>query len=743
MGVALVVTGKGGGRTDNPLKRRVCGKGKVFHAGFFMSVRRPPSAPSATTDAAVARLRVDLERAAIAERARARAAPTGPPVTAGPGVPPAPSAPRTDPEPFNTVFKDVPFAVEGVVEGLIKKNQSAASHRPLCADLRAWCAVNSGWCTDDQLWREAALQAFNLRQALPQPPKLRPAIPPQQWQQERAAFFAAVPPVFASLGMNDWRAVFHGLCNASDSAGRGQYDRINWGAMKTWGLPRMDAELTHLMDGYYDAGAVAVKAATMEALKPEELVLRAWLLLRGADVERYLVSDAYAPSRRMFELARERRYGAAQTMIDEQGAHIDFVRVPGGEEDTFVGDTLWTIMAQESLNIPTHERSARNQICHRLTANKALMNYVRPDGHTALSLACRNHMQAELTLYIIRNGGAEQVNLFNAEGKTPVWYAAKIGWVSVVETLVEFGADVNAYADKLMSPLFHAVWHSIRHMVRFLLENGADVQIHVPWNISNAMGEGEEILPIAYAVEHGDSYIVSQLIKHGANKTPEGREATSSGRTLLHTALARMNYRVALALLEAGDGDPALQFNRDALNGELQNGKSALFWAVKYDNKQLADLIVRYGGTQMINDIEAHPFTLIQRAIVNRSRPTVDLLLFHGADVDQQDTATSKTAIDLAAEWGEADVFQAVAAQTQQHPLDVTRILHDALEKKASVPFIKAILTPANHAVDQTALHTYIRQAEVEMNYHLRAAFELQAESRESQILDALQTKLG
>ena len=687
-----------------------------------MSVRR--RAPSATDDA-VARLRADLERAAIAERARARAAPTG-------TNPPSSSAPRVDPAEFNTVFNEVSDAVDEVARAIVAGLNNPNANQPLCATLDAWCAVNKDWCRDPRLWRQAAIQAFGIGGRLPTPPNRLTAT-----TQEMEDFFAAVPPEFAAQGLGEWRVVFKDLCGAIDRLSK--YDRINWATMASWTQPRLDAELSYLMEENYEPDDVALRV--QEMLRPQRL-LRAWLLFQGADVERYLVSDEYTPSREMFRLVRERRYVAAMRMIDEEGAHIDFLYAKKGQEDNFNIGTLWTIMARENGSVTNLESRARGEMWRRLTANKALMNYVTPDGYTALSYACRNNMQDNLALYIIRNGGAEQVNLLNDEGKTPVWYAVKIGWVSVVEALVQFGADVNAYADTLMSPVFHAVWHSNRYMLQFLLEHGGDKQIHKPWNIS-AVGEPEEILPIAYAVEHGDEYIVSQLIKYGANRTPEGRAATSSGRTLLHTALASVNYGVASALLAAGGQNVDLQFNRDALNGVLQNGKSALFWAVKYGNLRLADLIVQYGGTQMINVIEEHPYPLIQQAILDRFRRMVTLLLHHGANVDQQDTATSKTAIDLAAEWGDAEVFRAVAARTQQQPLDVTHILHDALAAEASVEFIEAILTPANHHVAVPSLRTYIRQAEDDLNYNMRDVFDQQAASRESQILDALLTKLG
>ena len=112
---------------------------------------------------------------------------------------------------------------------------------------------------------------------------------------------------------------------------------------------------------------------------------------------------------------------------------------------------------------------------------------------------------------------------FDVKDKTALLRAARHGgYVDVVKSLVNQGADVNYMDANKWSPLMAAITGGGFETVKFLVDNGADV---------NARDQ-HEWTPLMLAAKDGDLEAVKLLVEKGA----EVNAKNSSGKTALYYA---------------------------------------------------------------------------------------------------------------------------------------------------------------------------------------------------------------
>ncbi len=129
---------------------------------------------------------------------------------------------------------------------------------------------------------------------------------------------------------------------------------------------------------------------------------------------------------------------------------------------------------------------------------------------------------------------------YSPDGFPVVGLAAVFGHLSVVEYLLEKGADVNAVSKNATgyTALTGAVASGNKDLVALLLAHGA--------NADHRYGPGYS--PLAEAAANGHLEIVRMLIDHGAD--PKAR--TNDGKTALHFAAERGHKTVAEFLRQRG-----------------------------------------------------------------------------------------------------------------------------------------------------------------------------------------------
>jgi ankyrin repeat protein len=106
------------------------------------------------------------------------------------------------------------------------------------------------------------------------------------------------------------------------------------------------------------------------------------------------------------------------------------------------------------------------------TSSEGDINASDPSGFTALHYACI--MQSEVKCSLLLRAKAD-VNSRDELGMTPLHFSSSQFFNRRIMTdLIKFGANVNAYSNRLLTPLFLAVEKGREEAISLLLECGAD-----------------------------------------------------------------------------------------------------------------------------------------------------------------------------------------------------------------------------------------------------------------------------
>jgi ankyrin repeat protein len=113
------------------------------------------------------------------------------------------------------------------------------------------------------------------------------------------------------------------------------------------------------------------------------------------------------------------------------------------------------------------------KVAELLLANKAIdVNLTNQNGENPLMMAAIEG-QLQLVETLVLKNKAE----VNKTGWTPLHYACTTGKLSVAEFLVSKGAKVNALSQSETTPLMMAVGSGNDQLIKFLLDNGADLRM--------------------------------------------------------------------------------------------------------------------------------------------------------------------------------------------------------------------------------------------------------------------------
>ena len=171
-------------------------------------------------------------------------------------------------------------------------------------------------------------------------------------------------------------------------------------------------------------------------------------------------------------------------------------------------------------------------------------------------------------------GTMSDVNTKDADGNTPLHFAARERDHKRVEMLLSHGAEVNAKDKYGDTPLHDAARNHASDTTEILLKNGADI------NAKNNRGN----TPLHEAVGRNSSEVAEILLKYGANANAKNNTFES---TPLHEAVGRNSYEVAEILLKNG---------ADA-NAKTKYGRKPLHVAEEgYKREKMIALLRKHGG---------------------------------------------------------------------------------------------------------------------------------------------------
>jgi len=140
-----------------------------------------------------------------------------------------------------------------------------------------------------------------------------------------------------------------------------------------------------------------------------------------------------------------------------------------------------------------------------------------------------------------------------------------------VERLIESGANVNAVTPFGRTPLMSATAYGHINIVRFLLENGADINIKDTHN-------GWTALMFSTGLKNEEFEIAQLLIENGADVN---ETSTKHGATALMMACNKCHYKIAKLLIETPNINLGIISN---------GGLTALDYAKQYCGERIIDL---------------------------------------------------------------------------------------------------------------------------------------------------------
>lgn len=214
----------------------------------------------------------------------------------------------------------------------------------------------------------------------------------------------------------------------------------------------------------------------------------------------------------------------------------------------------------------------------------------------------------------------------------PLYWAASIGNLALVEWLLAKGAEVSSREGQLGSALGAAAFHGHANVVECLLKHGADPNL--------ADSEFGNVLQVAAL--GGSIEAVKQLLDAGAVVNALG----GAYNTALVAATSKEHHDVVALLIKNG---------ADTSIGSHEHGSSLYQAALVGDTSTVMTLL---GAGADINELQDSDGTALYAASLRGSVPLVELLLRKGADVNKGGRGEFGYPVSVAAAGGHAQVVR-------------------------------------------------------------------------------------
>jgi ankyrin repeat protein/serine/threonine protein kinase len=185
--------------------------------------------------------------------------------------------------------------------------------------------------------------------------------------------------------------------------------------------------------------------------------------------------------------------------------------------------------------------------------------------------------------------------------------ACRNGRVSIVEMMLEKGADIEGETKAGGTPIMNAAFKGHESVVRFLIEKGANV------NPTPVQGR----TPLHWAVEEDHEPVARLLVENGADVEAKRGD---DGLKALQLAVKASNYDMELLLIQNG---------ADVIALSTAEFDDAVRWAAMYGKDDLLQLLLEKGPG--LKSLEDGGERALGWAINENSFQAADLLRQHGA----------------------------------------------------------------------------------------------------------------
>lgn len=211
----------------------------------------------------------------------------------------------------------------------------------------------------------------------------------------------------------------------------------------------------------------------------------------------------------------------------------------------------------------------------------------------------------------------------------PLHIAARYGILGLMHRYLEQGVDVNMLNENGDTPIHLVSLGQGRFVgLEILLNAGADIHIRDVW-------QATPLLLLVLQNMNGVLEGVQLLLKHGADPgVPDGE-----GRTCLHWATSNRRLDICELLL----GHPGLD-----VNARDKYGETALHWALQWSDtpQALVELLLDKGAN--VNEQDNDSQAPLYEACMVGNKSAAEILLAHGADVNDGEDVYGYTALHAA-----------------------------------------------------------------------------------------------
>jgi len=201
-----------------------------------------------------------------------------------------------------------------------------------------------------------------------------------------------------------------------------------------------------------------------------------------------------------------------------------------------------------------------------------------------------------------------------------ICYAILHGEESLVQYLIDQGADVNSYSRNYKCPFILAIKNNQENIVKCLIKNGVKLNNY------------KEDPPLVEAIRANNENIIKYLIECGANINERSRHVGSD--TSLTVAIKKNNEKLVKYLIEYGVD----------INIETSLGESALIHAVRNQNMNIIQYLIESGADVNLRLSFNSP---LLEAIEGGNEKIIKYLVDIGADVNVTNR-DGKSPLDLA-----------------------------------------------------------------------------------------------
>lgn len=231
------------------------------------------------------------------------------------------------------------------------------------------------------------------------------------------------------------------------------------------------------------------------------------------------------------------------------------------------------IKAQDiSGTTPLHEavRYGNIEIARQLLSKGADVNCKDSLGKTPLLVLISPEKQAETYELLLSHGA--NVNQKDMYGDTILHIASMTAMrTQILEILIKAGADVNVRNKRGLTPIATSIEHNDVQQVRFYTMNGADIHAE----------DAKKMTPLISVLSRNDDMYKSLIVKKNVSSTD------SEGNTPLIIALKRNTDFSKIEYIANLDSN---------INARNRDGESALFIAVKKNNRNAGELLLSLGA---------------------------------------------------------------------------------------------------------------------------------------------------